>query len=510
MSLRIQHRLPPLVFSALLLVSTVAWGQSAPSENPSEPSIELVTLESPNSPQVVVQLFFDVGSIHDPKGKEGLAALTAFMVGQAGTQTRSYTELVDTLYPMAADLNVSVERETTVLAGEVHRDTLDEYTKLLTEVVLEPGFRESDFRRNREQLLSYLTTTLRASNDELLGLEAIQAEVFEGHPYGHPAAGTVQGLQSLTLDDVKAFYAEHYTRANLRLGLAGGYPEGYVDRLVKSLSQLPAGTKGLKKLPEPKKVKGRNFTLIEKDTGSVGIHLGYPLPVNRSDPDYYPLMVANSFLGEHRTQHGQLMQELRGERGLNYGDYSYIEYWESPPFTSSPSPHVPRRDQFFSIWLRPVRPETAHFALRAALFEVDQLLENGLTKEEFELTRTFLINYSKLWAQTLPDRLGFLLDSRFYGMDYYIDEIEEQLRKLTVEDVNRVLRKYIQVENYEAVLVTDEAEAVKAYLQADKPSPITYQSEVEEEVLKDDETIVKRKVEPTSFEIVPVAEVFER
>ena len=292
--------------------------------------------------------------------------------------------------------------------------------------------------------------------------------------------------------------------------MAGGYPEGYPEKLAQALSKLPAGEEGRKKLPEPKKVEGRNFTLIDKDTGSVGLHLGYPLPVNRSHADYYPLMVANSFLGEHRTHHGQLMQQLRGERGLNYGDYSYIEYWENPPFTSTPSPNVPRRDQYFSIWLRPVRPETAHFALRAALFETDQLLEHGLTKEEFELTRTYLINYSKLWAQTLSERLGFLLDSRFYGMDYYIDEIEERLEALTVEDVNEALRKYLQTENYEAVLVTDDAESVKAYLEADQSSPITYQSEVKEEVLKDDEVIVKRKIEPTSIEIVPVSEVFEQ
>ena len=205
----------PVVVFALAAVACVFLAPTAPlsaqegsMESP-EPTIERVTLESPKAPQVAFHLFFDVGSIHDPEGREGLAALTAFMVGQAGTQKHYYKELVDALYPMAADLNVSVEREATVISGEVHRDTLDEYTKLLTEVILEPGFSESDFRRNREQLLSYLTTTLRATNDELLGLEAIQAEVFEGHPYAHPAAGTVEGLESLTLDDVEKFYKEH-------------------------------------------------------------------------------------------------------------------------------------------------------------------------------------------------------------------------------------------------------------------------------------------------------------
>lgn len=474
-----------------------------------EPAIELVTLESPGSPLVAFELFFKAGSIHDPKGKEGLAALTGLMIGEAGTAQRSYKELVDALYPMAASINVNVDREATVITGETHVDNLDRFTALLSEVVLAPGFTEADFSRNKEQLSSYLTTTLRATNDEMLGLEAIQAEIFEGHPYEHPPAGTVQGLASITLDDVKSFYQKHYTRANLLLGVAGGYPEGFPAKLGNQLAKLPAGEPGMMELPKPPEVKGRTFTLIDKDTASVGLHLGYPLPVNRSDADYYPLMVANSFLGEHRTQHGVLMQQLRGERGLNYGDYSYVEYWQAPPFTSNPSPGVPRRQQYFSVWLRPVRPETAHFALRAALYEIDRLRDRGMSQEEFELTRTFLTNYSKLWAQTLSDRLGFLLDSRYYGMDYYIDEIEEQLAGMTVEEVNQALRKHIRTDRYQAVLVTDEAAAVKAYLEADQPSPITYESEVGEEVLAADKVIVKRKVAPTSLEILPVGEVFE-
>lgn len=473
------------------------------------PKIETVLLPSPESPLVAVRLMLDVGSIHDPAGKEGLAALTALMVGQAGTTERPYSELIDALYPMAASIDASTDREVTVIAGEVHRDTLADYTALLTEAVLQPAFRPADFERNKEQLLAYLTSTLRSANDELLGLEAMQDAIFAGHPYGHPPAGSVQGLAAITLDDVKGFYRQHYTRANLMLGVAGGYPQGYVEALSGKLAALPAGEPGRMELPAPPKVEGRRFTLIEKDAGAVGIHFGYPLPVTRADDEFYPLMVANSYLGEHRTFHGRLMQQLRGLRGLNYGDYSYVEHWQAPPFTSNPSPNVPRRQQTFTVWIRPVRPETAHFALRNALYEVDLLAESGMTKEAFELTRDFLINYSKLWAQSLSDRLGFHMDSRFYGMPYYIDEIERQLAGLTVEQVNAAAKKYLKTDAYQAVLVTDDAAAVKAYLEAGEPSPITYNAEVPAEVVEADKAIQKVPVEPTATTIVPVAEVFE-
>jgi zinc protease len=499
-----------LTLTAASISTPAAAGPPAedPMTAPATPAT--VTLPEPGSPLVAVRLTFDAGSIYDPPGKEGLAALTALMVADAGTARRSYGELTDALYPMAASIEVATDREVTVISGEVHRDTLADYTALLTEAVLSPGFAAVDFERNRERLRAYLTTTLRSASDELLGLEALQDEVFAGHPYGHPEAGTVAGLAAVTLDDVRRFYAERFTRSSLTLGVAGGYPAGYAEQLAGRLAALPAGTPGRAELPPAPPVTGRRFLLVDKETASVGIHLGYPIPVTRADADYYPLMVVNSYLGEHRTFHGRLMQQLRAERGLNYGDYSYVEYYDNPPGTSSPTPTVPRRQQYFSVWVRPVVPGNAHFALRAALSEIDRLLERGMTQAELDLTRDFLVNYSRLWAQTLSRRLGFYLDSRFYGTPYFIDEIDRRLASLTLDEVNAAARRYLTTERYDAVMVTADAPALAAALLADEPSPITYDAQVPEEVLAADRAIVGREVVPTRVSLVPVEQMFQQ
>src|SRR6185295_3140938 len=143
-------------------------------------AIEVVALPNASSPLVALRLQFDVGSIHDPAGKEGLAALTAMMIGEAGTQQRSYTDLVEALYPMAASISTNVDREVTVIGGTVHRDKLADFTSLLEEVLLKPGFSKEDFDRNKEQLVATLTNSLRSS-DEMMGLEMIQQEIFKGH-----------------------------------------------------------------------------------------------------------------------------------------------------------------------------------------------------------------------------------------------------------------------------------------------------------------------------------------
>ena len=492
------------ILLSIVLLPLVALACAAPQAS----LVETVPLPSPDSPLVAIRLMFEAGSIHDPAGKEGLAALTALMIGEAGSELREYSELIDALYPMAAAIEVTTDREVTVIAGEVHREKLAEYAELLREVVLQPGFRESDFTRNRDQLKTYLTTTLRASNDELLGLETLQQVIFAGHPYEHAPEGTVAGLEAITLDDVRAFYAARYTQASLMLGVAGGYPEGFVESLAGSFAALPAGEEAVVELPEPAPVEGRDFTIVEKPTDSVGIHFGYALPVTRADDDYYPLAVANSYLGEHRTFHGRLMKELRGKRGLNYGDYSYIEHYYAPPFTSLPTPGVPRRDQYFSVWVRPVVPSTAHFALRNAIYEVERLIEVGLTQEELDLTRDFLVNYSKLWAQTLGDRLGFLMDSRFYGSGYFIDEIESRLAGLTLEQVNDAVRRHIQADDFQAVIVGADAAGIQAAIEAGEPSPMEYNTPPDPDVIEADKTIEKLAVNPDDFTIVPVDQMF--
>ncbi len=86
--------------------------------------------------------------------------------------------------------------------------------------------------------------------------------------------------------------------------------------------------------------KGLEVTIVEKPADATAISMGFPIDVTRRDDDFYALAVANSYLGEHRTFNGKLMQDLRGKRGLNYGDYSYIE-----DFIQEGDEHVPHPQQ---------------------------------------------------------------------------------------------------------------------------------------------------------------------
>ncbi|MEE9293119.1 MAG: insulinase family protein, partial [Acidobacteriota bacterium] len=230
-------------------------------------------------------------------------------------------------------------------------------------------------------------------------------------------------------------------------------------------------------------------------------------------PDYYALMIANSHLGEHRSFNGRLMNVMRGDRGLNYGDYTYIEIFIQDCGSNFPEPNIPRRQQFFSIWIRPVDPRNAPFALRQATREMRVLVDEGLSNEEFEAARTFLLNYSKLWTQSLSRRLGYLMDSEFYGTGMLLDRMEQDLPRLTVEDVNTAVKRHLDPGKLKVAMVASDGKALAEVLLSGKPTPITYQTPTtHEDLLKEDREIESYPlpVDASRVRIVAARELFER
>ena len=130
-------------------------------------------------------------------------------------------------------------------------------------------------------------------------------------------------------------------------------------------------------------------------------------------------MVATAFLGQHRMSGGLLYDEMREKRGLNYGDYAYAEYFPQGMYLMEPNPNLARHSQIYQLWIRPVEPATAKFALRLALYELEKLRKDGITEEEFQRTRDFLSKYVNVLTRTKRAELGYAIDSIWYGMGNY-------------------------------------------------------------------------------------------
>ena len=149
--------------------------------------------------------------------------------------------------------------------------------------------------------------------------------------------------------------------------------------------------------------------------------------------------------------------------------------------------------------------------MRAALYEYDKLVSDGLTEENFEATREFLTKFVDVLLQTQSASLGYALDSRYYEIPNFGEYFKSELAKLTVEKVNAAIKRHLKSNQMRVVIVAKDADALKEAITSEKPSPISYNSPKPEAIIAEDKIIEKYPI-PTKAEwvtIVPVTQVFK-
>jgi zinc protease len=449
----------------------------------------IISLPEPGSPFIAFNIWLKSGSASDPKGKEGLASITAAMVAGGSTQQDKLETILEKLYPLAASYGASVDKEMTNFTGRVHKDNLDAFYALFRNALMSPAFAEADFNRIKSQRLNYLERARRYSRDEELSKDLLFWMAYEGTPYQHPQEGYVDSVKAITLDDVKAFYKAHYVRNNIVVGIGGGYPEGFAARVRKDIDTLPQGAVEAIAAPAPKKPAGVKVLLVEKETDASAISFGYPIDLLRSHGDFVPLLVANSYFGEHRNSVGRLYQAIRETRGMNYGNYSYIEAFPAGFATQQPRINVARRSHLFEIWIRPISstaPGNLHertlFATRAAWWELQKMVDKGLTPADVNTSKEFLRNYVGTWGATISRRLGYAVDDAFYGIG-----------------------------KPGFLIITQDAAGLKQKLLAGTATSITYAGQRPASLLEEDKAIstFPIKVKDADITIVPIDKVFQ-
>jgi zinc protease len=317
---------------------------------------------------------------------------------------------------------------------------------------------------------------LRQGDDEDLGKSALSELMYKDHPYGRLTIGHVADLKSLTLEDLKAQAAKVFTLDRLTIALVGARPDSMGKDLAQSLSALPAKAAPLAAIPVVQP-HGPRFLLVEKLSDSTAISLGMPYGLSHKDPDWAAMSIARSAFGEHRQFNGRLMQRLRGLRGLNYGDYAYIEAFQQEGGDASQAQAGrARHQQEFGLWVRPVQNENRLFAVRAALYELQKsLTDEPFTAAEVEQTKGFLDGYLLLFDQTETRKLGYALDDAFYGMNGFLGSWHQALRQVTAEQVNAAWRKWVDPSKLTIVLAGTDMDAVKQAILSDAATPIHYQ-----------------------------------
>jgi zinc protease len=301
-----------------------------------------------------------------------------------------------------------------------------------------------------------------------------------------------------------------FTRANLTVGVSGDVPDDLINELQTRLRALPEGPAAPRVRIDAVRPVATTVEILEKDTRATAISFGFPIDVARAHPDFAALSVARAWLGEHRLSTGRLYDRIRETRGMNYGDYAYIEAFPRGMFQFFPDPNVARSRQIFEIWIRPVVPANAHMALRIAIYELGKMVQNGLSREDFESTRDYLMKNVFVITARQDQQLGYALDSRWYGIGEYTEHMRTALRTVTVEQVNLAIARHLGRQQPSIVIVTKDAASLKQALATDAVSTIRYDGDKPKALLAEDQVIgaLKLNIAASNITITPIERVF--
>ena len=410
------------------------------------------TVNHPQIPVVSIMLLVRRGSASDPAGREGLAAMTADMLDE-GSGDRSAIEIHEALARLGAQFDTDIGSDATVLSTTVLTRFTDRLLDLMSDVVVRPALRESDFARVR-QLRMHRLMQLRDVPSAVAD-RAFLKLLYGTHPYGHPPIGTEAALTEMDVDDVRAFHAAGVNPAASTLIAVGDCRHDDIHRFAESAfgGWGGAGSNGRGAMgsdPDERLAfePGESVAAARSPRLAVVPRPGAPqselrighVGVARDTPDYHPLLVANTILGGQFVSRINL--NLREDKGFTYGARTAFEFRRMPgPFVLQAGVHTAATAQAVQESIR----ELADIRGARPVTEEERAL--GVAG----LTRGYARNF-----ETAEQIARGVMQLALYGLpDDYFASFVPAIEQVTCADVSRVMNRHLDPDRLITLIVGD-------------------------------------------------------
>jgi zinc protease len=283
--------------------------------------LRVIVAQSTSLPLVTAQLTIKTGGAAESAAKAGLADMTASLLTQGAGQ-RSATDIARDIEALGAHIDASAGWDGSRLDLDVVAGKLPAAMSIFAEVARRPTFAPEELDRLRQRTLDSLQVELQEPGN--LARFAAADAVFAGTPYGHVLTGTPDSLKGLTRADVATFHRTWYRPDNAVLVLTGDItPEAGFALAAQAFGDWAGPAAPLPATPLSAPTAQPRVIVIDlPGTGQAAVSL-YLQGIKRSDPRYYPVVVANSVLGGGYS--ARLNEEVRVKRGLSYGANSVLD-----------------------------------------------------------------------------------------------------------------------------------------------------------------------------------------
>jgi zinc protease len=390
-------------------------------------------------PVAQVDLVLRSGSAADPARKEGLASLMTAMLDE-GAGSRDALALADAIDFLGAELTTGGGFDSMSVRLHVPVSRLGEALPLMADVALRPSFPQKELDRLRDERL----TVLQQARDEPASIAgaAFNRAVFGAHRYGTGTLGTTATLKSFTVDELRAFHAQHFTPAHAALLVVGDLtPDTVLPLLEQAFGtwKVAESTKSAQgALSAPPQVKARNVVLVNKPGAAQSqIRIGW-VGVPRSTPDFFAIQVMNTILGGAFTS--RLNQNLREQHGYAYGASSVFEMRRAPgPFYAGAG----------------VQTDKTVESLREFFKELEGIAQ-AVPPDELAKAKNYVALRFPRRFETTRNIAGQLADVFVYDLpENYFATYVDRIQAVTAADVQRVAKTFVQPGRFAVVVVGD-------------------------------------------------------
>lgn len=409
--------------------------------------MKIYGIQSDELPLVNFSIRIKGGQLFDDMDLPGVANLMTDIM-QEGTKNKTPEELEDAIGQIGASIYMSTSQEYITVSANCLARYFDETVALIEEMLLEPRWDAEEFARIKTRQINNIKQ--RSSNPNIIASQVSDKIMYgDGHIFSKPISGTEASVDKITIDDLKAYYENYFAPNISAFNVAGSVSEADVKAALKGLTEkwakkevdMPEYT--VNDVPEDVKIYFANFSNAKQSVVRV-----QRMAVERNNPDYFPLTLANYGLGGNSG--ALLFQELREKRQYTYGAYSGIgSSNEKAPFA------------MYSSVKTNVTSESV-----AAFKEVLMDYMANYDSAELEKARTAMIRQEARAYETLYDKLGILQSISTYNLPQdYIRQNQEELKSYTVEDMKVIMSKYMNPEELTYFITGDAAtqlEGVKA------------------------------------------------
>lgn len=390
-------------------------------------------VESRVLPMLDVQVDFAAGSMFDPAGKSGTAALTRATL-DLGAGTRDETAIAEQLADIGATLGGGADTDRasvavrTLSAPEKRNPAID----ILRNVLQAPRFDAAIVEREKARTVASLKEAL--TRPDAIAGKAFWSTLYPEHPYGRQA--TPESVATLTRDELAAYHSRYYTAANASITLVGNISRAEAEKIAEALAAgLPAGSAAT--LPAPPVVAPGNTVKLAHPASQAHVLIGLPA-IERGNPDFFPLLVGNYTLGGGGFV-SRLMKEVRDKRGYAYSVYSYF----SPLKQTGP----------FQIGLQTKRSQ-ANDAIKLTRDILAGFLKEGPSAEELAAAKANLTGSFPLRLDSNKKILDNVAVIGFYGLPLdYLDRYQANVQAVTVDAVKQAFSRRVRPENLITVTV---------------------------------------------------------